>query len=647
MEDLSLECKHHVEEVKQMEKRATKLLSLATIIAIITISGGLLIYTTKCSGPAPVAQPTTPPAPTACADGAPIGATKNVACPAGQTGSSTQICTANGWLDAINTCKGTNPTCTQTTFTTIQPTLQQFCAGCHAQITTYSFAQSWSAEIGRRVGLPTGNNDHMPQGTAPQLNNAQVSSIQKWVTDGAIQDCSQQKPPAFLDLNYINSAMVANASALSIADRPFTRYLITSHAANAGITGAALNVWSQAVNKALNGLNNQTQDIFKVQAIEPTGTVLRVDLRTFGISTAAQIALLDGGDTNLNIVDNTSQGVVLQTLIGSKHPWFHADNFVDFSHRNSAVYYGLLGTPKTLAGLQAQQGVNFQNNLATLNLNFIGSASSPIAEQKNRLIVRDVEARSANSYYWQTFDVNAVPNIKVVNGVNQNTKNLFQFPLLPGAGAAVATPAVATFTSDASEVIYTLPNGMQGYALFDAVGNLLNDADPNVVIDTLTPLGNKVINASNSCGRCHNQGTIPMNDQILASTIANKSQFTANDVALVQALYKAAGADSNFFKKDNSVFAQALTSAGVDPNAPDPMSVITDRYLQNWDITMIGSLLFLTKDQITTAINTSPTALAQIGGLLAPGGTVTFQQFIAVLPQLIKDARLFQDPLGN
>jgi len=640
-----LDFKHLSDEVKHMEKRAIRFLALATTIAVITVLGGILMYTVKCAGPAPEPATADSSAPPITCDGSPIGSTKKEECPKGQAGAIVQVCTSVGWLDATNTCASSAPTCTQTTFEAVQPIYQKNCVGCHAQIGQYAVAQSWSAESSRRVGLPTGNNDHMPQGTAPQLSSTEISTIQKWVTEGAIQDCTQASIPAFIDLDYINKVMVTDASSLSITDRPFTRYLITSHAVNAGEKNA---VWIQAMNKTLNSLNGLTEDLFKAQAIDPTQSVWRIDLRNYGMN-AAKIALVDAGDVNINIVDTTSQGLVLQSLIGSKHPWFHADNFIDITHRNSTVYYGMLNIPATLAALQAQIGVNFQNDLANLTINFIGSASSPIAEQKNRLLVRTVQARSVNAYYWQTFDVNNIPNNiqVVVNGVlvNENTKNIFQFPLLAGTGAAVSTPAVAVFTSDASEAIYTLPNGLQGYVLTDAVGNVVNFADPNVVIDTQTPLGNKVINASNSCNRCHNQGVIPMVDQVLASTVANKSQFTANDVQLVQSVYKAAAADLNFFKKDNSVFAKALNTIGVDPKAADPMSVVTDRFLQNWDLKMIGALLFLTPEKAANAISTSPTALAQIGGLLTPGGTVTFQQFIAVEQQLIKDARLFQDPI--
>ena len=418
-----------------------------------------------------------------------------------------------------------------------------------------------------------------------------------------------------------------------------------------------------------------------------------------------EIKAIEDADKNINIVDNTSKGLVLQTLLGTKKPWLHADNFVDVTFRNSDLYYDLVDVPAKLVDLQKQIGANIERDLAALqNINFIGSNSSPIAEQKNRLIFRGLQARSLNSYFWLTADINAVASAavnitgnitagsalvsqvssllgvvpgqavagngintgtfvattQVVNGVNQitlstaailsvaadalslsgkNTKDLFTFPLLLGTGGN----SQANYTFDASETIWQLPNGLQGYALWDGVGNRVNFADPNIVIDTATPLGNKIINNANSCSRCHNQGLIPFIDQVRAHVNANAAQFIANDVQLVNAVYRGAAANAAIFTVDNRQYGNALTKLGISPG-PDPMNVVTDRFLQNWDISQAAGFLFLTPGEFTQALNTSPVAKAALGTLLN-GGSVTFTQFTGVLQQLIADARLFQDPL--
>ena len=619
--------------------------SMMIFLAVLAL---IMLYTHGCS-----TGPQTAVSSQSCADGAPVGAERDVACPGSQPGNDHQICTVLGWKDVTNTC-AVQTTCKQKLFSDVQPTLQQYCAACHAGFVQYQVAQGVAAEISRRVGLPTGNNDHMPQGTSPQPSQDQVAALQRWVSDGAYKECPTTGALTTITEDYIVSAMVQDASSLTVGDRPFTRYLVTADAVNLKASGSgsatakaapagtagSIQTWVDAMNKAVNSLNPTGQDLKPVQSIEPTRSVWRIDLRDYGIN-AAGIAAVEAGDVNINIVDNTSKGLVLQTLIGTKKPWFHASNFIDVTFRNSTVYYTLQNVQASLALQQKQLGVNFVGDLANLqNVNFIGSNQSPIAEQKNRLIVRDIEARSQAGYYWQTFDVNAVAAAPV------NTKNLFQFPLLAGTGGGNGTTAsVENFTADASETIWQLPNGLQGYALWDAAGKRLNDADPNVVIDTATPLSNRVINNANSCSRCHNQGTIPFQDQILSHVTTNAAQFQANDVQLVRAVYRGAAANAALFNLDNAQFSQALTKLGIAAG-PDPMNVITDQFLQDWSLQQAAAFLFLSPEQLTQAINESPTAKTQIGTLLTPGGTVTFAQFTSVLQQLIRDANLFKDPLN-
>jgi hypothetical protein len=702
---------------KNLHKREW-LMFFTSLCLLVTAVLLLSLYTHSCST-APKTSVSAPgPAGAACPDGSPAGATRTITCPGGAAGSDTQVCSQAGqWVDATNTCGKQVPTgCSIPTYADVQPLFQTNCSTCHSVLTSYTGIQNFgTAEIARRVGLPPGDPQHMPQGVSPQLTPDQVQLIQTWVTNGVNQTCppgdvttspgtpGNTPPPSFLSEDYLLSLMNSDALNLLATDRPFTRYLVVGHAINNGATPAQTAIWTQGVDKTLNSIAVANSGLTKSQPIDPQGAVIRIDLRSYGIN-AAGIAAIEAGDVNINIIDNTSKGQALQALIGTKKPWFHADNFIDIVMRNSAVYYKLTNTPPTLAALQAQIGVNFNQSLQQFAANFIGSANSPIAEQKNRLIVRVLEARNINNaYFWQTFDVNnqagtanitgntnanttLVSNLSSTNGVfagqqiadankaiapgttvvsvnvgaKQLTlstnalltvandaltltpnKNLFKDPLINGTGG------VELFNQDASEVIWQLQNGMQGYALFDAAGNLLNAADPNVVIDTETPLANKVINNANSCPRCHNGGIISMQDQVLASTLANASQFVAQDVQLVKAFYQSNTSNAALFKTDQAQFAQALHALGIDPNQPDPQNVVTDQFLLNWNMKQAASFLFLTTDQMTQAINTSPTAKNQIGALLTPNGTVTFAQFTGVLQQLIKDANLFQDPVGN
>ena len=69
---------------------------------------------------------------------------------------------------------------------------------------------------------------------------------------------------------------------------------------------------------------------------------------------------------------------------------------------------------------------------------------------------------------------------------------------------------------DASEVIWSLPNGLQGYALVNdsAKNDVIDFADPNVAADTRTPLRSKLVWTAWSCMVCHDAGLKPVTDEV-------------------------------------------------------------------------------------------------------------------------------------
>lgn len=623
----------------------------------------------------PPAAPSAPPTPTpgpppvTCPDGSAPGTLKDLGCSAGQSGEHKEVCNAAGaWIDAINSCTGTPPTCAKSLFADVLPTLQQSCVSCHAAIVTYATANAWSAEISRRVALPLNNNDHMPEKAAAQLcapinaanDPAQPTScertalLQKWVADGALNVCPGQPtppPPKLITQDYLNTLAIADASSLNAADRQFTVYLTTASVLDDATAKFGIKTCIDAMNKGLNSLNPLTSDLVPVKALDTAQSLFRVDIRNYGMNRGL-LQLLQDQDKLINIVDNSSKGIILQGLMNQKKPVMDADVFLDTAFRNAWVYYDMLRVPNTLPQYQVQIGVNVAADLANLPTNprtgapqvaFIGGLGQ-ITEQKNRNILRDVQASSGSAYYYQTNDVNATPHLVVINGKHIDSKNLSQAPLLVGTGANVANASLFNFTPDASETIAQLPNGLQAYALWDAKGNRLDAADPGIVIDTQTPIGNKQITAGNTCSRCHNFGLIPMGDTILAHVTANADQFTANDVLLAKAVYHGDTVNTAQFKVDSSAFTTALTRLGIDPGA-DPQAVLSDRLLDNWTVELAAARLKISVDCFKTALNESPTSKAAIGELLS-GGTVPFATFASTLAQLIADAHLFQDPVS-
>jgi hypothetical protein len=69
---------------------------------------------------------------------------------------------------------------------------------------------------------------------------------------------------------------------------------------------------------------------------------------------------------------------------------------------------------------------------------------------------------------------------------------------------------------DAGELIFNLPNGLQGYGLVNdsAKNDLIDFADPNVASDTRTPLRSKLVWTAVSCITCHDAGVKDVVDEV-------------------------------------------------------------------------------------------------------------------------------------
>jgi hypothetical protein len=87
---------------------------------------------------------------------------------------------------------------------------------------------------------------------------------------------------------------------------------------------------------------------------------------------------------------------------------------------------------------------------------------------------------------------------------NGGERNLLQRPLGPTFDGNPTTDLA--FRHDGGEIIFSLPNGLQGYYLADARGNRLDTA-PIEIVSTSDPIeGDNRITAGSSCIGCHKEG---------------------------------------------------------------------------------------------------------------------------------------------
>ncbi|HVR64725.1 MAG TPA: hypothetical protein VMU50_22650, partial [Polyangia bacterium] len=142
----------------------------------------------------------------------------------------------------------------------------------------------------------------------------------------------------------------------------------------------------------------------------------------------------------------------------------------------------------------------------------------------NRMAERHLGA--AGQYLWVSYD------FKTDGG----RQDIFQNPL--GPQAVDQQRFVHTFQNDAGEVIFSLPNGMQGYMLVNGAGNKISIADTAIVKDIRRP--DAAVENGISCFGCHGNGGMirpRRTDEMRTFIQGNVSSFQAREFQEITSLY--------------------------------------------------------------------------------------------------------------
>lgn len=603
----------------------------ASILMItITMLAFILLWAKGCGPTKKIIVEQDSPAQTC--DDQTLGSVRTSECQNGYEGTIAEVCTAEGWQEKVNNCKPAKPdpgACDdKVTWKDIEPIINRTCVSCHfapENYGEYAVSKSKIDSFIDRVNYGTDNPLRMPRVPKAELKTSEKILLEQWKEDGLLENCDGQQTgeiPRTLDMDYLNRWMLQDLQRISRDDQAFTRYLITAHRFN--LDDQDWDRYPETMNKALNSIQVREDDLFPLQAVDPAGSIWRYDIRAYGIDRAEYELLLR--QEPINIVDDTDAGQVLRVLAATDQPWLHYDNAIN-TLNEAALYYFLTGVPKTFNELLDKIGCNYENELATGEALMLGFNGSRISIQKNRLLSRH---ECDEGFAWVTYDpidINGVPE-----------RNLFEFPLL------VETGGKAIFNFDASEVIWQLPNGLMGYALFNAAGQLQEAAPLNVVVDTdgLDP----EINNALDCHRCHAQGIVPSFDEVAQHVRTHASEFDVGDVELIlgvgpdnPGLFREGGAA---FVADNATVFDAFAELGIDPQLDDPINLAVDKLRLDYDLSEVAAFLFLPPEQFARLLEQSAQARAQVGQLTT-GGMITFNQLVEVLPILIQDLRLFRD----
>ena len=431
--------------------------------------------------------------------------------------------------------------------------------------------------------------------------------------------------PEFVSFDAFESENLTDATSLASDEQRQARYITACDLLNSGIDITTI---KRGVQKAVNQISLERR-------IEPgvwigqNKCTLRILLDDYGL-TPQKWRLIEQADP-LDFESFTDRGLLLKQLTQSRRPWIQASNFLETSLNNS-TYYALLEVPNNLqAFLVNYVGCDIQGDFDNFSrdLFMVGVRRSLIALQKNRsLLVTECQEGT----FSLTFDT-------IQEAVTSPGRSLSINPF------PVEARTNKDFQQDASEAIFTLSNGLQGYALFNAAGLLEVFAPTNIVVDNVRPDIDATIRNARSCSSCHVNGFIEADD-FVAGHVTGNPNFNNDEIQKGQFFFGRNAGMRAVMRQANQLFEQALSQLNVSVDSKDPINQLTDKIRRVMTPRMIAGMFFMRESEFLSKLRQSPGGSLALGQLLQGEGA-SFQDVILAKDVLIRDLNLFQEDLGG
>ena len=403
-----------------------------------------------------------------------------------------------------------------------------------------------ASELYNRL-LTTDAAKRMPLGQ-PQLSTQAINTIRNWILAGA----PDWATTSTTDGDFISPAEILNTiethlMSLSSFDRAFARYFTLTHLHNAGVTPSILQEYRKGLYKLVNSLS-WGSTVTNPQPIDPQGTILYIDLRHYEWDRNDSWTKIEAEYPYHISFDAPEQTALrdqlsrLQTEMKSDIPSVHVDWFVAKASL-PPLYHELLSLPLTDRELETRLEVDVVRNLLNapgVRVWRAGTNNSGVSNN-NRVIERHVSRYGA---YWKSYDFAG----------SVGTQNIFTHPL--------------SFTHDGGEVIFNLPNGLQGYYLANASGFRLDAAPINIVSNPAA--SDPTVRNGLSCLGCHTEGMKTFEDQV--RSVIESNATPAYDKAQALRLYVEQSEMDARLGEDMDRYRVALTKTGGAVGDIEPIS---------------------------------------------------------------------------
>ncbi len=393
-----------------------------------------------------------------------------------------------------------------------------------------------ASELYKRL-ITTETAKRMPLGR-PQLPPQSINTIRNWILSGA----PDWTAPPITDGDFISPTKILNTiethlMTLSSFDRAYARYFTMTHLYNAGEPVGILQEYRKALYKLVNSLS-WGSTVINPTPIDAQEIIFYIDLRHYEWDRNdgwTQIEAEYPYHIAFDAPEQTALKAQLTRLQGEMQadiPAIHVDWFVAQASL-PPLYHDLLSLPLTDRELETRLEVDVVQNLLTapgVRVWRAGTNDSGVSNS-NRVVERHTSRYGA---YWKSYDFAG----------SVGTQNIFTHPL--------------SFTHDGGEVIFSLPNGLQGYYITNASGFRLDEAPINIVSNPAA--SDPTVRNGLSCFGCHTKGMNTFEDEVRAVIESNATP--AYDKAQALRLYVAQSEMDALVGEDMDRYRVALEATG-------------------------------------------------------------------------------------
>jgi hypothetical protein len=477
----------------------------------------------------------------------------------------------------------------------------------------------------------------MPPERQPQPTSEEKETFKRWIEAGAVFPKEDRPEREFRGEATILAAIEQDLGKLADDQIPNTRYFSLAHLWNdtdgkEPTTEEDLRLTRAALSKLINSLSSKSRIVVPRVIDGDFGTVLAIDMRDYGwtdwhwneILKAYPYGLKVGGQSASNIYRLTETSI----------PYLRADWFIAKASR-PPLYHDLMNLPRNAKALEANLGVDIFANFESGQLARAAFQKSGVSQQ-NRMLERH-DTKGSGRYYWKSYDM--LPG-------TAETGDFTRRPLGP-VFEQLGEKQLAPFKHDGGEIIWSLPNGLQGYMLV-AGDDVRIDAGPiDVVFDPNNHSGSTSIVNGISCMGCHKHGMFPWQTDEIRPLFENKLGQPVGDKVLK--LFPPNELMQKLVREDQKFFLIALEAAigsfvKVEGDSdreieefPEPITRVSNRYQQDITISVAERELGIKTEEMKIA--GSPRTLRELGlaNWINPGGAVSRETWEVAYGRLARE----------